>query len=121
MILSDELRQAAEALGESLRASESVSVYLEAQRRLEADADASGLDDRLTQMYQDLIARQRAGESLPQAEIEDFNTLRDKAFGHPLVAGRNTAFTLVKSNLADIADVLSETLGIDYAALAQPI
>ena len=117
MILSDELKQAAEALGESLRATEPVSTYLQAQTRLQEDAEASALENRLTRLYQDLLARQQAGELLPQAEVNEFYALRDQVSSHPVVAERDAALDQLKSYLADIAAELSEPLGMDYTAL----
>lgn len=117
MILSDELKQAAEALGESLRASEPVSIYLQAQARLQADAETSALENRLTRLYQDLIARQQAGELLSQTEVDGFYALRDRVSSHPVVTERDAALSQLKSYLADIAAELSEPLGIDYTAL----
>jgi len=117
MILSDELKQAAEALGESLRATEPVSSYLQAQTRLQADAEASALENRLTRLYQDLLARQQAGELLSQAEVHNFYALRDQVSGHPLIAERDAALNQLKSYFANIALELSEPLGMDYTAL----
>ncbi len=115
--LEDELRLAAQALGEALRAITAVSEYLDAQSRLQADADASALDRYLTQLYGGLVARQRRGEVLSETEVHEFNVMRDHIFGLPLVARRNHALSGLQTYLAGVAEVLSEPLGIDFTAL----
>lgn len=119
MTLPDELKQAAQALGESLRAHDIVQAYLAAQGRLEADPEAGALERQLTTLYDDLIARQQAGEELAQAEVDEFHALRGRVQKHPLVAERDAARTQLKACLAGVALELSGELGVDYTALAQ--
>lgn len=119
MILSDELKQAAQALGQLLRATEAVRTYLEAQARLEADAEISSLEDRFLKLYQSLLARQQAGEELAQAEVDEFYALRSQVQRHPLVAERDAALTQLRSHFATVGLDLSNALGVDYTALAR--
>ena len=103
MKLSDELEQTAQALGQSLRATEDAQAYLQAQARVQADPEASPLDERLSGLYQELLARQRAGEQLAQAEVDEFYALRSQAQSQPLIAERDFALSQLKSYLAQAA------------------
>jgi cell fate (sporulation/competence/biofilm development) regulator YlbF (YheA/YmcA/DUF963 family) len=119
MVISEELKQAAQALGQSLRAAEAVQTYLDAQARLAADPEASSLEGRASRLYQELAARQQAGEELNQAEVNEYYALRSLAQSHPLVTEHDLALTQVKSYLAQVALDLSHELGMEYTALAR--
>lgn len=119
MVIPEELKQAAQALGQSLRASETVQSYLDAQARLAADPEASSLEERASKLYQVLTARQQAGEELTQAQVDEYYALRSRVQRHPLVAERDLALTQVKSYLAQVALDLSHELGMEYTALAR--
>jgi len=119
MTVRDELKQAAQALGELLRATEVVQTYLAAQARLEADPEISSLEDRFLRLYQSLLARQQAGEELTQAEADEFYALRSQVQRHPRVAERDAALTQLRSYLAVVGLDLSNELGVDYTALAR--
>lgn len=115
MNLPEEVRQAAEELGRSLGASYAVQSYLAAQ----AQADASALDNRFQALYQDLLARQRAGEELPQENLNEFYRLREQVQTHPLIVERDLALGELKAYFADVALELSVQLQMDYPTLAQ--
>jgi len=119
MNLPKDVRQAAEELGRSLSTSDTVQTYLAAQAQLEADADASALDNRFQALYQDLLARQRAGEDLPEKELNEFYRLREQVQTHPLIVERDLAQGELKAYFADVALELSVQLQMDYPALAQ--
>ena len=120
MILSNELHQAAQTLGESLRRDDSVQAYLTAQALVEADPNAHDLEQRLLEQYDDLIARQQAGEELAQAEVDAFYALRGQTYDHPLIVRREAALRHVKTAFAEVGAELSGELGFDYTALARP-
>ena len=119
MTLPDELKQAAQALGQSLRAADEVQTYLDAQARLAADPEASSLEDQASNLYQQLATRQRAGEELTETEVNEYYALRSLVQSHPLVAGRDLALNQLKSYLAQVGQDLSLELGMDYTALAR--
>jgi cell fate (sporulation/competence/biofilm development) regulator YlbF (YheA/YmcA/DUF963 family) len=120
MALSEELMQAAQAFGQALRATDVVQTYLDAQARLEADPEASSLEGRVSQLYQDLAARQRAGQLLTQAEVDEYYALRSQAQGHLLITTRDLVLGQLKGYLAEVALDLSNELGVDYTVLARP-
>jgi len=120
MKLSDELEQAAQALGQSLRANEYVQAYLQALARVRADPEVNSLEEHFSKLYDDLLARQRAGEQLSQAEVDEFYAVRSRAQSQPLIAERDSTLSQLKSYLAQVALDLSNDLGVDYTALARP-
>ncbi|MGQ9466036.1 MAG: YlbF family regulator [Anaerolineae bacterium] len=119
MPLSEELQRACEALGRALAESRPIREYLEAQARLEADPEARALEEEFQQLYQDLLARQQAGEELPREEVDRFYQLRDRVELHPMITARDVAISELKQYFADVAFQLSTLLGADYVVLAQ--
>lgn len=117
MTLDNELKQAAENMGQVLRAHEAVQAYLKAQAALDEDTDIGALDRQYQETYQTLLARQRAGEPLTNAEIEAFQALRKEVQGSPLVLQRDMALNDAKSVLVNVGYDLSMELGLDYPAL----
>lgn len=117
-MLSKELTEAAEALGQALRETELVQMFLEAHAQVRADPEASALEDRLWDMYENLLARQHAGERISRTEIDEFNVLRMQVQKQSLIADRDMALTVLKGYLAEVAQDLSNALGLDYIALA---
>lgn len=118
MILPQELKQAAQAFGQSLRAAPAVQEYLKAQQALVADAEARDLDERTQKLYEELLARQQAGEQLPRAEVDAFQALNRQARAHRLIAERDAALQMVKSSFVMVGQDLSIALGLDYTELA---
>lgn len=118
MNLPDELKQAAQAMGQALHEHETVQNFLAAQARLQANPEANNLDLRFQAMYQNLAERQRAGENLPGAEIEEFRALRDQTQHTPLISERDAALQTVKNYFIVVGDPFSQTLGVDYPGLA---
>ena len=119
MGLSQDLINAACSLGRALRADPNVQAYLQIQARLQADTEASALEKRLYSLYEELLARQQAGEDLSQAELEAFYSLRRQVQTHPGIVEREATLRLLKPYFADITDELNLLLGVDFTALAR--
>ena len=117
-MLTEELKNCARALGETLRASPSVQAYLQAQANCAADPEAAELENRLLALYQELLGRQQRGEALLRSEIDAFNALKSQVHQHPLIRERDTALGMVKQSFTEIADDLNFPLGMEFAALA---
>jgi cell fate (sporulation/competence/biofilm development) regulator YlbF (YheA/YmcA/DUF963 family) len=115
--LPNELQQAAEMLGQSLHQHELVQAYLDAVAALEADPETAARERAYQQTYEELLARQRAGERLPPAEVDAFYTLRNEVVSHPLVQARDLALNNAKGVLLNAGYDLSQELGLDYSAL----
>lgn len=118
MNLPDDIKQAAQAMGQALHEHETVQNFLDAQARLQATPEANNLDLRYQTMYQDLLERQRAGETLPPADIEAFRALRDKTQINRLITERDAALQTVKNYFIIVDANFSEALGFDYPSLA---
>jgi cell fate (sporulation/competence/biofilm development) regulator YlbF (YheA/YmcA/DUF963 family) len=119
MNMSDELKQAARAFGESLRQHASVQAYLQAQARLEVDPEARDLEERFSAMFQNLSSRQRAGENLSPAEVDEFYALRNQAQANHLISERDMALNLVKGYFVEVGSDLNRAVGINYVTLAK--
>lgn len=113
------LHEAARALGQALRADSGVSAYLEARARCDADASAVDLERRLASLYEELLARQQAGETLSPDERMAFFNLRRQVQTHPNIVARDEALAQIKPILADAAAEISAALEVDYTALAR--
>jgi cell fate (sporulation/competence/biofilm development) regulator YlbF (YheA/YmcA/DUF963 family) len=113
------LQEAASTFGQAIRAAGYVSAYLEALARCDADADAMALEQRFYDLYDELIARQQAGEALSQEQRTAFYNLRQQVQTHPNISARDEALAQLKPVLADLADEISEALEVDYTALAR--
>ena len=119
MDLPEDLINAARSLGRALRADPNVRAYLQAQARLQDNAKASDLEKRMLNLFADLSARQRAGEDLKQAEVDEFYALRRQVQMHTVIVERDAALNPVKRYFADVADEINILLGVDFTALAQ--
>ncbi|MGC8782530.1 MAG: YlbF family regulator [Anaerolineae bacterium] len=113
------LYEAARTLGQALAADDYVSAYREARARAEADATATGLEQRLATLYEELLARQQAGETLSQEQRTAFYDLRRQVQTQPSLIARDEALAQLKPVLADLAAEISMILEVDYTALAR--
>lgn len=118
MDLPETIQNAAQVLGKSLRADGLIHSYLEAVEQFRADPQASQLEKQLYDLYNTLIARQQAGEQLSREDTQPFYELRRQVQTHPLISKRENELRLIRPYLADIADEISASLGMDYTALA---
>ena len=118
MTLSPELQKAAQDFGDELRQHGMVQHYLQAVAALDADPDASALNERFESIRADLIKRQRAGEELPADEVQEFYALRDEVAGHPLIEKRDNALIMAKGYLVNVGLDLNQGLGLDFVKIA---
>lgn len=118
MSLNRESKQIAQDFGAALRETQPVQNYLQAQATLKEDAEIYAKEQHMQAMYTDLSTRQRAGESLERAEVDEFNVLRAEVIAHPLVKARDEALANAKTLFADAASLISAPLGMDYTSLA---
>jgi cell fate (sporulation/competence/biofilm development) regulator YlbF (YheA/YmcA/DUF963 family) len=118
MTLSREMQQAAQELGAALRQHETIQQYLQAAEALRADPAASALDSRFETMRADLVARQRAGENLPDAEVQAFYALQAEVAGNPLIENRDNALMMAKGYLANVGMDLKQALELDFVRIA---
>lgn len=117
MPLTDNLKQAAQVLAEAIHAHQSVEQFLLAETALQADPEARDLDQRFQAMYDNLVARQRAGELLPQDELDTFYELQAQVREHPLLQDHNMKLTVAKGYLQHLGAEFNQILGLDYVTL----
>ncbi|MCS6907851.1 MAG: YlbF family regulator [Anaerolineales bacterium] len=118
MELPPEIKAAALELVKAMKQDSTIRLYLSAKEAVENDPEASALESRLLELYEDLIQRQSRGEELSEEHIRAFNALRYQVRFHPLIARRENALAQIKPYLAQIAEEISDSLGIDYTILA---
>lgn len=119
MILTDEIKKAASALGKSLYEDEFMRPYLQTVAEYQSDHEAVELENQLYELYEELVNRQQAGEQISREETKAFSELRQRVQSHPLIARRNNALQMIKPFLADVADDISILLGVDYTTLVK--
>lgn len=120
MELSEEIKNAARELGKSLHEDEALHAYRNAVEELLADPEARELEEELYRIKSEFTARQLTGEQIGREETQNFQRLRRKVLGHPLIFKREDELRLIKPLLADLANEISGSLGIDYTILARP-
>lgn len=117
MPLTDNLKEAAQVLAEAIRAHQSIEQYLLADAALQADPETRDLDQRYQAMYDNLVARQRAGELLPQDELDAFYELQALVRELPLLQDRSMKLTAAKGYLQQLGADFNQKLGLDYVTL----
>lgn len=119
MQLPEAIKNAASVLGKSLHEDDFIHPYLNAVEKIRIDPEVSQLEEQLYDLYDALIARQQAGEQLSHEDMQPFNDLRRRVQTHPLIFKREEEFRLIKPYLAEVADEISASLGVDYTTLAR--
>ena len=120
MILPEEIKNAAQALGKSLYKDDFMCAFLHTVDEFQADPEARQLEEQLYATYNALIARQGAGEQLSREDTQPVYELRRQVQAHPLISKREDELRLIKPFLAEVADEISASLGVDYTTLARP-
>lgn len=120
MELTPEIQTAAHQLGQSLRQDDYLRGYIDALEESQTDPEASTLEKKMYDEYMGLIAREQAGETLTEEDIDSFNKLRQQVHNHPLISRRYEMLQIVRPLLAEISQEISFVLGVDYVALAKP-
>lgn len=118
MMLTEEITQTARQLGKALRTHQSVLAYIKARDLCIADPTASVLEQRMLDMFEDLITRQNRGEELQRSDIDAFNKLKSQVYRHPLIAERENTLQWVKTDFAGVADEINFPLGVEFPTLA---
>lgn len=116
--MDKKLLETARQLGENLRQSQALQTYLKAAGAFEAQPQLAELEAQLLARYQDLAARQRGGEELPQKEVQDFYKLRNEVQKNPLIWARDNTLGAVKSLFSAAGTEITNQLGVDFTTLA---
>jgi cell fate (sporulation/competence/biofilm development) regulator YlbF (YheA/YmcA/DUF963 family) len=117
--ISNDILVVANRLGSALGSSPVVREYLQAREALLQDAGVGQLEEKIQQVYQDLVTRQRNGEMLFPHEVNAFYDLRDQYSRHPLVMEYGRCETLLKAMFGEVGKTINSILSVDYTQLAE--
>ncbi len=118
MQIPTEIETLCASFGELLSQYKAVQEYQNAQRRLQADAEAQQLLNAFIQTHQLLTAKQRQGKHISEEEVLDYNQMRFNVQTHALVSERDAALADVRSLFVNLGVEISMLLGIDFPNLA---
>ena len=119
MQVTEEIKDTARQLGQALCQDDYIRLYLDALQTTRADPDASALEKKMYEVYEELICRQQSGEELSQEDTRAFYELRHQVQNHPLIAKRNDMLNSIRPYLRRVAEEINLVLGVDFAALAR--
>ncbi len=117
-MMDERLQQAAEGLGQALRASAPVRAHFDASTKLEADAEATGLLDAIAQRQAELRVKQSDG-GLTEADIDALRALQFRVQTQPSIAAYLETNQGLRALLSQVNQEISQLLAVDFAALAR--
>jgi cell fate (sporulation/competence/biofilm development) regulator YlbF (YheA/YmcA/DUF963 family) len=112
-----DLVAATQVLAENLLASEPFANYQQASARFNADPQARGLIERLSQAQADLRRRQ-TGRGVTQADVDQLRALQREVQSNPVIIDYVVTQQAAVTYLREINQVISELIGTDFAALS---
>lgn len=112
------LAQATEALGLNLSCSRQFLRYRAATDRLNDDAHASAILQRLSELQAELRIRQTGG-SLTTEDLTQLRSLQGDTQRNPVIAEHLEAQQDVIDAIRDVNREISSWLGVDFASLAR--
>jgi cell fate (sporulation/competence/biofilm development) regulator YlbF (YheA/YmcA/DUF963 family) len=113
-----DLMAATQALAENLLASEPFAIYHQASSRFNADPQARGLIERLSQAQADL-RRKQANGGVTQADVDQLRALQREVQSNDAIVDYATTQQSAIAYLREINQTISELIGTDFAALAK--
>lgn len=120
MELDEKIRAAALQLGQVLRQDERVQAYLDALKETQSDPQASALEKKMYEVYEELVTCQQVCEQPDPELIRAFYELRRQVQMHPLISKRYEMLSVLQPHLNEIAEEINFVLGVDFSALARP-
>jgi cell fate (sporulation/competence/biofilm development) regulator YlbF (YheA/YmcA/DUF963 family) len=114
------LAQATEALGLNLSCSRQFLRYRAATDRLNDDAHASAILQRLSELQAEFRIRQTGG-SLTSEDLTLLRSLQGDAQRNPVIAEHLEAQQDVIDAIRDVNQEISSWLGVDFASLARTL
>jgi cell fate (sporulation/competence/biofilm development) regulator YlbF (YheA/YmcA/DUF963 family) len=113
-----DLMTATQALAENLLASEPFALYQQAHARFDADPEARGLIERLSQTQADLRRRQMS-RGVTQTDVDQLRALQSEVQSHPVIVDYVYTQQAAITFLREINQAISELIGTDFVALAK--
>lgn len=118
MLLTNEIKQAAQVLGQRLGAEVVVREYANLDEKAQQDMEVVALEKQYSQLFESLVDRQQNGEVLDRSEVDEYYLLKRQLQDHPLIAARDEQLTLVKALFVQTAQRLTNALGVEYSTFA---
>ncbi len=118
MTMDERLQQAAERLGQTLRASAPVRAHVDANAALEADAKATALLDAITRRQAELRVKQNDG-GLTEADLDALRALQARVQAQPTIAAYLQTSQGLRALLSQVNQEISQLLAVDFAGLAR--
>ncbi len=112
-----DLMAATQVLAENLLASEPFANYQQASARFNADPQARGLIERLSQAQADLRRRQTS-RGVTQANVDQVRALQREVQSNSVIIDYAVTQQAAVAYLREINQVISELIGADFAALS---
>jgi cell fate (sporulation/competence/biofilm development) regulator YlbF (YheA/YmcA/DUF963 family) len=116
--LPENVRLAALSLTQHLQASEPFQAVNQSQAILNADVDAQGILEKLSQVHQELLGLQTQGK-LTQEDVTQFRDLQAKAHNNASIRTYALAQQAAVQYLREINQEISQQLGTDFASMAR--
>ncbi len=113
-----DLMAATQVLAENLLASEPFVHYQRASAQYNADPQARGLMENLSQAQADL-RRSQTQQKVTPTEVEQLRALRREVQSNPVIIDYVVTQQAAVTYLREINQVISELIGTDFAALAK--
>lgn len=116
--LPQELHQATENLIENLLASEAFLVYQQSRVVMNSDSEARGLLDLLSTLQAALRHKQNAN-NVTQTDVEELRAIQEQVQANAVIMAYAQSQQSAVNFLREINMEISQTLGVDFAALAK--
>lgn len=113
-----DLMAATQVLAENLLASEPFAIYQQASARFNADPQARGLIEQLSQAQADLRRRQTS-RGVTQVDVDQLRALQREVQSNPVIIDYAVTQQAAVAYLREINQVISELIGTDFVALAK--
>jgi cell fate (sporulation/competence/biofilm development) regulator YlbF (YheA/YmcA/DUF963 family) len=113
-----ELQETTNSLIQNLLASEVFLIYQQSQATMNSNSEARGLLDLLSTLQAALRHKQSAN-NVTQTDIEELRSIQTKVRANPDIMAYAQSQQGAVSFLREVNQEISQTLGVDFAALAK--
>jgi len=112
--------EAADVLAHAIHDSAEWRRWSDARERFDSDPQARRTQDRLTELSHKFQSARTQGKGLFGPDLAELNRLQSELQSSPLARARDEAGAALIQFLQDTNRLLSDTLGVDFAANAAP-
>jgi cell fate (sporulation/competence/biofilm development) regulator YlbF (YheA/YmcA/DUF963 family) len=116
--VSNTLLLAASTLAENLAQSESFLRFQEADRKLQADGEATGFLTEVAELQQQIRAQQQSG-AISESDVKRLRQLQNIINANNTIQEFGKAQDLAAAFLREVNQEISNLLGIDFASLTR--